>query len=300
MRPEFEDLAPKCSERVRIKTGLNAYTYSPVLFLHQPHGHGQGHCKPFAAQYCFKHTTGLQYTSISSNKCFVCECARMPHQLRATPHLHSVETRCDKRIGFVIGHVFGNHQHPHVPGNHPAIWKVTEFARCTPHIFFLINDENITIKKYSSFCLSLSFFFSRRILRRSPDQCFQFFSHKHVAIALGSNQSPTLRNGQKLFFLQRKREETTKPRHHQNQHLRAEKSFKKGHTFEGEMPKLQFLCVRLRSSVAKTCNCEWNRIYDPSGINDQWFAVIPPLPGIPMLDIIIPDALLNRMTITRK
>jgi hypothetical protein len=60
----------------------------------------------------------------------------MPHQLRATPHLHSVETRCDKRIGFVIGHVFGNHQHPHVPGNHPAIWKVTEFARCTPHNFF--------------------------------------------------------------------------------------------------------------------------------------------------------------------
>lgn len=159
MRPEFEDFAPKCSERVRIKTGLNAYTYSPVLLLHQPHGHGQGHCKPFAAQYCFKHTTRLQYTSIFSNKCFVCECTRMPHQLRATPHLHSVETRCDKRIGFVIGHVFGNHQHPHVPGNHPAIWKVTEFACCTPHKIFLINDENITIKKYSSFCLSLSFFY---------------------------------------------------------------------------------------------------------------------------------------------
>ena len=229
MRPEFEDFAPKCSERVRIKTGLNAYTYSPVLLLHQPHGHGQGHCKPFAAQYCFKHTTRLQYTSIFSNKCFVCECTRMPHQLRATPHLHSVETRCDKRIGFVIGHVFGNHQHPHVPGNHPAIWKVTEFACCTPHKIFLINDENITIKKYSSFCLSLSLFFLSRaefsgVLSISVSS---FFLTNMLRLHSESISLEHYETDKNCFFCKRRREETTKPRHHQNQHLRAEKSFKK-------------------------------------------------------------------------
>ena len=153
----------------------------------------------------------------------------MPHQLRATPHLHSVETRCDKRIGFVIGHVFGNHQHPHVPGNHPAIWKVTEFACCTPHKIFLINDENITIKKYSSFCLSLSLFFLSRaefsgVLSISVSS---FFLTNMLRLHSESISLEHYETDKNCFFCKRRREETTKPRHHQNQHLRAEKSLKK-------------------------------------------------------------------------